>query len=593
LLPKKPVAAASNPERTDRTGGQGEEGMSKSNRITRATAPGRAAAFSLIALLAGAGRSPAPAQKLSGARLTADILASGSGLVVQGQPDTMVGSAQDLAQHLKDPQFAGRLIIPQDAVWDMGSYPDLPVRSGVSMIGARGALGKRPRLYTNVRNQDFVLFDITGNDVRVESLHLQGPAGGNRAANQRESKAIHILEDADHQLGRRIVITDNELDQWTVASVEAQGNHRDALLPSDYDPHWALTLPTDAGLVRIESNYIHDNAMDSEGYGVVLRGGAYVTIEGNVFDYNRHAVASDGHAHSGYIAQYNYVLEGGYEDNGSYEQHFDAHGAMASGSQHVGGAAGEYYKIAGNTIRGAQTYGSGSQSTRPAFDLRGRPAMSADFQDNLLVHGGIKAAIRLRNGADPSLDPNNDATFNLHAVNNQLSTDHSTEIAAGDFDGDGHTDVFVATGAAWFFSRGGAQPWTYLQPSVLLTSELAFADLDNDGTTDVLWRTPSGILEYWKGGRGSAVTLTPVPVTVDMLRFGDFDGDHQTDIFYTLNGGWHIWYSHNHVWGSGAGSSLPLAELLFADFDQDGRTSPGRSVASGTIRAAPASTGRR
>jgi hypothetical protein len=41
--------------------------------------------------------------------------------------------------------------------------------------------------------------------------------------------------------------------------------------------------------------------------------------------------------------------------------------------------------------------------------------------------------------------------FNFKAAGNQFSVDHSGELATGDFDGDGRTDVFVAAGTAWFF----------------------------------------------------------------------------------------------------------------------------------------------
>ena len=36
-----------------------------------------------------------------------------------------------------------------------------------------------------------------------------------------------------------------------------------------------------------------------------------MTIEGNVFEYNSHAVAASGQAYSGYVARFNYVLQGG------------------------------------------------------------------------------------------------------------------------------------------------------------------------------------------------------------------------------------------------------------------------------------------
>ncbi len=74
------------------------------------------------------------------------------------------------------------------------------------------------------------------------------------------------------------------------------------------------------------------------------------------------------------------------------------------------------------------------------------------------------SAVRLKGGSDGSLVPPLPPKFNLTLQGNRYDTDYSTEIASGDFDGDGRTDVFVGNGTAWFFSRGGSEPWEYLRP---------------------------------------------------------------------------------------------------------------------------------
>jgi hypothetical protein len=519
----------------------------------------------LIGLLAASTPHPAGAENLAATHLATGGLATNLGAVIT--PGIRVNSPGELVATLSDPNTTGNIIIPRDVQWDMSSYSQIPLHSGVSLVGERGALGSRPLLYTTNKAHDYHFFDITGNDVRIEGLHLRGPENGNRTDGQAGTQAIFVHEDADHQLGRRVMISDNELEGWTTAGVEAQGAHYDVASPDKYDPSWAVLQPADAALVRIEGNYIHDNSMDGSGYGVVVDGGAYVTVEGNVFNYNRHDVASDGYAHSGYIARFNYVMQGGFKQGSYYNQRFDVHGTADHG---YGGTAGEYYLIAFNTIRGDQTYYAGF-ATRPTFMLRGRPTIGAYFNNNVDVHEDDDA-VSLKWSKDDLGIGNDDSDFNFHASDNQFQTDHSTEIAAGDFDGDGHTDVFLATGTAWFYSRGGSQPWTYLQPSGLLTRDLAFADLDNDGTTDVIWRGPNGMLYYWKGGKGDPIPFTSVPVPVSQLRFGDFDGDGKTDLFYTQGGNWNFFYSRTHTWGSPGGSSFPLADLLFADMSGDGQT---------------------
>ena len=131
-------------------------------------------------------------------------------------------------------------------------------------------------------------------------------------------------------------------------------------MPEQYLPEWTPLTRDDAGLIRVESNFFHHNALDGGGYGVTVGSGAFATIMGNVFDFNRHAVASDGFAKTGYIARFNYILEGGFKQGNIYNQHFDVHGTNDTNgddkSTGYGGTAGDYYEIAYNAIRGDQGY---------------------------------------------------------------------------------------------------------------------------------------------------------------------------------------------------------------------------------------------
>src|SRR5262249_27031392 len=153
-----------------------------------------------------------------------------------------------------------------------------------------------------------------------------------------------------------------------------------------------------------------------------------------------------------------------------------------------------------------QSYGFLGRLTRPALELRGTPEIGFQFSGNVMVHDGSAAALRFKGvplvpGSFGELVPKMTVDGTFLASGNQYDTDPSMELATGDFDGDGRTDVFVANGTAWFISRGGVRPWEFLHASTKRTEELGFADIDNDGITDVLYRDSNGNLGYLKSGK--------------------------------------------------------------------------------------------
>lgn len=494
-----------------------------------------------------------------------------AGRVAEAMPPRVLVRVQSPAE-LEDTLrsgFVGVVLVPRGASWDMSGRTEIPVRSGLSLIGERGNLCSRPTLYTNTKSSEHSVFKILGNDVQVEGIHFRGPAAGNRTPGAYVN-AILVVVDRMNRLGQRILIRDNEFDEWTGSGVgvsaAAPMNVRST---AEYDTSWPRPTRADAELVRIEGNYLHHNAMDGGGHGVTVEGGVYATVWGNVFNYNRHAVASDGYAYGGYIARFNYVLQGGFMQGNFWNQHFDVHGTeLDENGQNTGygGTSGEYFEIAFNTIRGEQSYYV--LKTRPAFMLRGTPTKGARFDANIVVHDDLDAAVSLKGGKnDIGIGEDHDK-FKFGAAGNRFDTDYSGELATGDFDGDRRTDVFVATGTAWYVSRAGVEPWQFLHASDKRVAQLGFADMDNDGITDVVWRAPNGQLGYLKSGAGAVVPITTSSAPISELRFGDFDGDAKTDIFRReTNGQWLIWYGRTRTWTPAQSSSFPLAALRFGEFD--------------------------
>ena len=79
------------------------------------------------------------------------------------------------------------------------------------------------------------------------------------------------------------------------------------------------------GTACVRNNYIHHNQRWKSGYGVGLQGSAKVSIEENLFAFNRHCVAGTGYPTQEYTARHNVVLA-------SNNPPFDMHGLIEGGS---------------------------------------------------------------------------------------------------------------------------------------------------------------------------------------------------------------------------------------------------------------------
>src|SRR5262245_40865455 len=203
-----------------------------------------------------------------------------------GPPSYRVTSPVDLAEKLAS-GFRGQLIIPGGAEWNMvrpcGPDPEacracgadefgqcplthLPVRSGVSLVGERDPRGRRPVLVTSYARESYPLFQISANDVRVEGIHFRGPSRST-SLQQEKVGAIQVIQDPVAGLGRRVVIADDEFENWTDFGVNVCGNYGagpgcGTLQPREPDARLPHTRREDAGLVRVERNYIHHNARE-------------------------------------------------------------------------------------------------------------------------------------------------------------------------------------------------------------------------------------------------------------------------------------------------------------------------------------------
>ncbi|HXC96310.1 MAG TPA: FG-GAP-like repeat-containing protein [Edaphobacter sp.] len=435
----------------------------------------------------------------------------------------------------------------------------LSIPGCVTLASGRSATVDGGLLFQNSTSafQQFMLSLGTG--ARVTGLRLRGPSSS--------SNSMPVANGAIVITGvPSATVDNNEIFNWPLSAVNVSQttNNQSA-----------------AQQINVSGNFIHDNVMCGLGYGVVVGKSGYAYISRNLFDDNRHAVSDDGcvsggngcSGDTGYIAELNFVLAEGakcpssfglWNDLGVFEyynQHFDVHGlGSGCGSEsHCGGAAGQFFDIHNNAIRGDQTYDNFLWwgKTRPAFQLRGTPTESANFHDNALAHDNQGDAI-----STPAGWPSD-----LHVSNIQYNVDTSYQLAVGDFDGDGCTDVFQATGAVWVYSPCGRREWRYLNDSSIKLSGLAFGDFNGDGKTDVFSQEGSQWLVSYSG----TGPWTPLPagsnIPMSSYGFADFDGDGKTDIMKANGTEWSFSSGGATQWQHLNFSKLAVKDLRFGHFN--------------------------
>jgi hypothetical protein len=475
-------------------------------------------------------------------------------------PDGPTPAAQLMA-YLAD-KSPGIILIPSNVTVEMESARQVAIASCVTLKGTRGGLDPGALITATNRDADGPVFSTWDQNVRIEGLRFRGPVTTDDRSPHPQGisiKAVAIMGNAT------ATITNNVFEFWTVAVI-VQPEESGLSQPS---------CPGTVPPVSITRNYFNRNANEDAGYGVGIHGGC-VRVDGNLFNKNRHAVSSSGPAgnRQGYLAHYNYVLEGGFtvcNDAGLcyWNQHFDVHGSADDG---YGGEAGEYFDIAWNTIRGEQGYYQ--TQTRPAFMLRGKPAIGAYFHDNVVVHDGPRDAVQLKKPGPQCLDGGIDGLSyswelcNLHVYENRYNTDLINELAVGDFDGDGRDDVFLANGTAWWYSSAGRTEWRFLRPSTLRIRDLRFGNFTGDARTDVLYAAgPNWFVS--NGGTGSGMWWRGDGTPLADCVFGDFDRDSVTDALKADSSTWSIASHANGPWVYRRDDWARAADLRVADFTND------------------------
>ena len=130
--------------------------------------------------------------------------------------------------------------------------------------------------------------------------------------------------------------------------------------------------------------------------------------------------------------------------------------------------------------------------------------------------------------------------------------------AAGDFNGDGQSDILWRNGitGANVIWQSANSATSQAVTAVALTWNIAgTGDFDGDGTSDILWHDRStGANVIWRSADSTtqqAVTQMP-DLAWRIVGTGDYDGDGRADIavFRPATGVWYVRYSRT---GAGTG----------------------------------------
>lgn len=475
-----------------------------------------------------------------------------------------VSTAEDLKRNLEAARPNEVVVVASGVTLNLSAYQDLPLHADVTLRGDRRGVEPGPRLdYPTPPAGDSAMLVVDGDRARVTGLRLHGPS---------PSPETSLLDKGVEVPRNRTAVVDHcELSAWPGAGVSVSGGVSDEVCSA---------ITSRSPRVLVTRNYIHANRRDERGYGVVTGSGGYARIDGNVFSGNRHASAGDGRAKTRYHAHHNLVLTSApTQDLGNHTHDFDMHGRESSwGIDYWQGVAGEETRIERNTFLA---------TNRLNFRLRGDPCYRGFFLDNVSLESQGDAVTT------------NGASSGLEVRGNRFSAEDPTRrLAVGDFDGDGHDDLFLATGTAFYVSYRGQTEWRLLRRGGEALADLRIGDFDGDGRADLLKATPAGMFTSWGGQSDWDRTSTVVAPIADLL-VGRFRDPGRADVFYADGAEWRLLRGARGSWEHYATSGFRVANVRLGDFDNDGRTDvlgvvggnwayvPGNGRSWTTLRAAP------
>lgn len=281
--------------------------------------------------------------------------------------DITVTTTSELKKALENAVSGQTVFIPSDAKISVTGIA-LTVKAGVTLASDRGRIKEDGTVstggivYTSSRQREALILEegaritglvLAGADTEKHLSHLQR---GLNDAGTAYTDYYYSLP-----LARGIIIRG---DNATVSNCEISGFSEAGIL-----------IEGKKNAV-VNNCYIHHNQRNGFGYGVVLYGKAEATVYNCLFNYDRHSIAADGSAESGYIAHDNIHM-------GTAIYHiFDAHGGGDRGDGTV--IACDYVEMFNNTFLSEQL----------PYKRRGTPTKHSLFKNNVVLYPEEEYAYR-------------------------------------------------------------------------------------------------------------------------------------------------------------------------------------------------------
>jgi hypothetical protein len=274
-----------------------------------------------------------------------------------------------------------------------GSCISVPQEYGFN--GGQGAPGALLFLSTTPGGyglQKTHLISAGGSGVRVSGIRIEGPD----TAPDSPWRWCRVGIYSEYP---GLEVDNSEISGWSYAAVLLQntadsGSAGDPMRKSAYIHH----------------NHIHHNQQNGLGYGIDVGGGSEALIEANLFDSNRHCIASEGYAKDGYEARYNIITE---NSPAWWSHNFDMHADPdTSGSERP---AGNIVLIHHNTFMGA--FRDDPQNSY-CIGIQGIPRSGAEID-----HNWFYASASQRDSPEAVYTENNPTTRGITVVKNIIGKD--------------------------------------------------------------------------------------------------------------------------------------------------------------------------